>query len=97
MRKRDLKRVGLIFTSIVLLGTGLNINHQKNKEIESLQSEIRESYANNRGLKKLIIEYDTRLKICQDNVGSLNSYLDELNELEKLRGDLEKYQATLKR
>ncbi len=94
---KDLTKIGLIFSAIVILGTGLNINHQKNKQIESLQLELKESYANNRGLKKMVIEYDTRLTICQDNVGSLNSYLDELNELEKLRGDLEKFQATLKK
>ena len=94
---KDLTKIGLIFSAIVILGTGSNINHQKNKQIESLQLELKESYANNRGLKKMVIEYDTRLTICQDNVGSLNSYLDELNELEKLRGDLEKFQATLKK
>ncbi len=94
---KDLTKIGLIFSAIVILGIGLNINHQKNKQIESLQLELRESYANNRSIKEMVIEYDTRLTICQDNIGSLNSYLDELNELEKLRGDLEKFQATLKK
>lgn len=97
MKNNQLIKIGLIFSSIVILGTGLNINHKKNKEIESLKTELRESYANNRGLKKLVIEYDTRLSICQDNVNSLNSYLDELNELEKIVGDLEKYQATIRK
>lgn len=95
--KQDLIKIGLIFSSIVILGTGLNINHKKNKEIESLKIELRESYANNRDLKKLVIEYDSRLSICQDNVGNLNSYIDELNELEKLVDDLEKYQASIRR
>ncbi len=94
---KDLTKIGLIFSAIVILGTGLNINHQKNKQIESLQLELRESYANNRGLKKMVIEYDTRLTICQDNVGSLNSELDEFEELYRIKSDLEKFQATTRK
>lgn len=88
--KKDLIKIGLIFSSIVILGTGLNINHKKNKEIESLKTELRESYANNRGLKKLVIEYDTRLSICQDNVNSLNKELDKFEELDRIKKDLDR-------
>lgn len=94
---KDLIKIGLIFSAIVILGTGLNINHQKNKQIESLQLELKESYANNRSIKEMVIEYDTRLTICQDNVGSLNSELDEFEELYRIKSDLEKFQATTRK
>lgn len=94
---KDLTKIGLIFSAIVILGTGLNINHQKNKQIESLQLELREKYKESIALKKLVIEYDNKLNTCYSMVGSLNSELDEFEELYRIKSDLEKFQATTRK
>ncbi len=94
---KDLTKIGLIFSAIVILGTGLNINHQKNKQIESLQLKLKESYANSRSIKEIVIEYDNKLNTCYSMVGSLNSELDEFEELYRIKSDLEKFQATTRK
>ena len=71
MKKRELKDVYYIYSTIILFGWLITSNIQFNKQTERFNQELLQA-------KELVVAIDKDYDVALDNLASMNSYADQL-------------------